>query len=104
MIRLRSLLAIIPSVAILSQFAFPQVSPLDPKYSVGHRKPLVGSTVSIIVSGGTVVTMDKDRRVIVDGAVAIDGDEIVAVGKRGEITKEFRARRTINAAGKVIIP
>lgn len=58
----------------------------------------------LIIYGGTVVTMDAQWRVITDGAIAIKGDKIVAVGKRSEITKQFRATRTINAAGKAIIP
>lgn len=48
--------------------------------------------------------MDNDRRVIEDGAIAITGDKIVAVGTRTEVTKNTRAKQTINAAGKVIIP
>ena len=61
-------------------------------------------SVDLVISGGTVVTMDRDRRLIEDGAVAIKGDQIVAVGKRSEIARQYRAKRTINAAGKVIIP
>jgi 5-methylthioadenosine/S-adenosylhomocysteine deaminase len=61
-------------------------------------------SVDLIVSGGTVVTMDRNKRVIQDGAIAIQGEKIVAVGKRAEIARQFRARRTINAAGKVVIP
>ena len=38
--------------------------------------------VDVLVTGGTVVTMDGQRRVIEDGAVAIRGDLIVAVGSR----------------------
>ena len=60
--------------------------------------------VDLIISGGTVVTMDAQKRVITDGAVAIKGDKIVAVGKRSEISKQYRATRTISAAGKAIIP
>ena len=41
--------------------------------------------VDLIVSGGTVVTMDAEFRVIEDGAVAIEGDTIVAVGARSDI-------------------
>ncbi len=81
-----------------------QVSPLDPQYRVSTRKPLIGSTVSMIVVGGTVVTMNAKGDVIEDGAVAIDGNQIVAVGKRTEITKQFRAKRVINATGKAVIP
>lgn len=58
----------------------------------------------LLIIGGTVVTMNAKREVIEDGAVAIDGDTIVAVGKRNEITKQFRAKRIINATGKAVIP
>ena len=34
----------------------------------------------IIITNGIVVTMDPQRRVIEDGAVAIEKDRIVAVG------------------------
>lgn len=62
------------------------------------------ASVDLLISGGTVVTMDSTKRVITDGAVAIRGDKIVAVGKRSEITRQYRGRRIINAAGKAIIP
>ena len=48
--------------------------------------------------------MDKDRRIIEDGAVAVRNGEIVLVGKRAAVTKNLRAKQTINADGKVIIP
>ncbi len=48
--------------------------------------------------------MDKDRRVIENGAVAIRGDKIIAVGTRAEISRRYRATRTIDATGKAIIP
>ncbi|MEP6925814.1 MAG: amidohydrolase [Pyrinomonadaceae bacterium] len=62
------------------------------------------SSVDLIVRGGTVVTMDAERRVIENGAVAVKNGKIVAVGKSAEITKQFVARQTINAAGKAVIP
>src|SRR5438128_884836 len=66
-----------------------------------HDAPL---TIDLMIVGGTVVTMDKDHRVIEDGAVAINGVHILRVGTRGDVMRGLRARRTINAAGKVIIP
>jgi 5-methylthioadenosine/S-adenosylhomocysteine deaminase len=48
--------------------------------------------------------MDGERRLIEDGGVAIKGETILAVGTRREITREYRARRVINAAGKAVIP
>ncbi len=61
-------------------------------------------TVDLIVAGGTVVTMDDERRVVERGAVAVKKGKIVGVGKLDEINRRFIARQTINAGGKVVIP
>lgn len=61
-------------------------------------------TTDILILGGTVVTMDKDRRVIENGAVAIKDGKIVAVGTRANVTRNRTARQTIDATGKVVIP
>jgi len=63
-----------------------------------------GARVDLIVSGGTVVTMDGGRRVIEDGAVAVRGGRIVAVGRRADIARRFSAPEVIDAAGKAVIP
>lgn len=60
--------------------------------------------VDLIVGGGVVVTMDEARRVIEDGAVAISGGRIVAVGARSDIIRRFRSARTIDARGGAILP
>lgn len=60
--------------------------------------------VDILIVGGTVITMNKDRRMIENGAVAIKDGKIVAVGTRAEVMRNRTARQTINAAGKVVIP
>jgi 5-methylthioadenosine/S-adenosylhomocysteine deaminase len=60
--------------------------------------------VDLIVSGGTVVTMDARRRVIEDGAVAVEGGRIVAVGTRAEVAGRYAARATIDARGGAVIP
>ena len=36
--------------------------------------------VSLIITGGVIVTMDDERRVLTPGAIAIAEDGIVAVG------------------------
>lgn len=61
-------------------------------------------TCDLLIVGGTVVTMDADRRVIEDGAVAIKDGKIALVGARRAVTKNLRAKQTINAQGKVVIP
>ncbi len=58
----------------------------------------------LIVSGGTVVTMDSHKRVIDDGAVAVRGDSIVGVGRASQIDSEFDAGRTIDAHNDLVLP
>jgi len=58
----------------------------------------------LIVFGGTLVTMDPEKRIIENGALAIKNGEIVAVGKAEEILRKYQSKSKINAAGKVIIP
>jgi 5-methylthioadenosine/S-adenosylhomocysteine deaminase len=59
--------------------------------------------VDLLISGGTVITMDAEFRVIEDGAVAIEGDTIVAVGKRAELERSPRAN-IIDADGTLVMP
>lgn len=61
-------------------------------------------TVDLIISGGTIVTMDAARNVIENGGVAVKNGEIVAVGTSAEITKNFTSKQIINAHGKKVIP
>jgi 5-methylthioadenosine/S-adenosylhomocysteine deaminase len=58
----------------------------------------------VLILGGTIVTMDGERRVIDDGGIAVVKGKIAAVGKRSDISRKFSAARSVNAAGKVIIP
>ena len=60
--------------------------------------------ISLVVTGGTVVTMDPARRVLAPGAVAIDGPDIVAVGTPEAIGAAYVGADTIDAAGRVVMP
>jgi 5-methylthioadenosine/S-adenosylhomocysteine deaminase len=75
------------------------VAPLAKAFALQGKKP-----VDLIISGGTVVTMDASRRLIEDGAIAVSAGRIAAVGTLKEVTAQFTARETIDASGKVIIP
>jgi 5-methylthioadenosine/S-adenosylhomocysteine deaminase len=59
--------------------------------------------VDLFISGGTVVTMNAEHRLIEDGGIAIQGDTIVAVGKRHDLEKSTAAR-TIDARGTIVLP
>jgi 5-methylthioadenosine/S-adenosylhomocysteine deaminase len=62
----------------------------------------------LLVTNGTIVTMDADRRIIENGVVAVRGDSIVFVGTQSELLaramKGVTARQTIDAKGKLVLP
>src|SRR2546423_6596698 len=60
-------------------------------------------TVSLVITNGVVVTVDAANRVIVPGAVAIDGTTIVGVDSVDAIRQRFRGTDTIDAAGAVVM-
>lgn len=59
---------------------------------------------SLLIRGGVVITMDPARRVIEDGAVAVSGDRIAAVGPRAEVEAGWQADQVIEAKGRAILP
>jgi 5-methylthioadenosine/S-adenosylhomocysteine deaminase len=59
--------------------------------------------VGLVITGGTVVTMDGGR-VLAPGAVAIDGRDIVAVDTPAAIAARFQAKESIDASGDVVLP
>lgn len=61
-------------------------------------------TVDLIVSGRQVVTMDAGERIIANGAVAVKGERIVAVGPRAEIDKAYKAKQRIDRPDALITP
>ena len=60
--------------------------------------------IDLLVANGTVITVDGERRVIEDGAVAVLADRIVAVGKTADLKARFSPDRTIDAHRKAVLP
>ncbi|HEX5083056.1 MAG TPA: amidohydrolase, partial [Blastocatellia bacterium] len=59
----------------------------------------------LLITGGAVVTMNPDRRVIENGFVAIRGERIFDVGDAADLkTKGYKAGRVIDARDKVVLP
>src|SRR5579862_2878824 len=58
----------------------------------------------LLLSGGTVVTMNSGRSIMDDGAVVVTGDTIVDVGPRSELEAKYSAAQTIDATGTLVLP
>ena len=61
-------------------------------------------SVDLAVIHAYLLTMDPQRRVFADGAVALRGRDIVAVGTTAEIQASYAPARTIDARGAVVHP
>ena len=48
--------------------------------------------------------MDANRAIIDDGAIAVKGDTILAVGPQAEIESRYAAAQTIDARGRLVLP
>jgi 5-methylthioadenosine/S-adenosylhomocysteine deaminase len=62
------------------------------------------SSIDTLISGGIVVTMDPGRRVIADGAVAIQEGVVVDVGLRESLESTYQPQQRIDAKGRTVIP
>ncbi|MHA2315251.1 MAG: amidohydrolase family protein [Candidatus Hermodarchaeia archaeon] len=59
---------------------------------------------TLLVKNGLIITMDSERRIIEKGAVVIENDRIISVGKTKDVLKEYKPEFVIDAHNKVVIP
>ncbi|MCP4750919.1 MAG: amidohydrolase [Proteobacteria bacterium] len=61
--------------------------------------------IDILIKNGEIFTMSGEGAgYIEDGAVAIDGNKIAAVGPTADLEKEYQAERTVDATMKAVLP
>jgi 5-methylthioadenosine/S-adenosylhomocysteine deaminase len=60
-------------------------------------------TADLLIEG-TIITMDRERRVIRDGAVAVRGNRIAAVGGAAELRDRFEPARALGGARRIVLP
>ncbi len=89
--------------ALPNYFRTPSISRRS--FSLGLAgSALAAKPARLLLSAGTVVTMDAQRRVFTDGAVAIQGEKIVAVGPRAELEREFKGARRLHKPDAILMP
>jgi 5-methylthioadenosine/S-adenosylhomocysteine deaminase len=84
-----------------------ELSLISSAYAQAPSKQAV--SVDLLITGGTIVTMDPSRRILEDGFIAVRGEEIVAVGSGSSASLRFApkgidAKLKIDARGKLILP
>jgi imidazolonepropionase-like amidohydrolase len=62
------------------------------------------SEADVILPGGAVLTMDAWFSLFDPGAVAVRGNEIVAVGPADDIAADYEAAEVVDCSGKAVIP
>jgi 5-methylthioadenosine/S-adenosylhomocysteine deaminase len=65
---------------------------------------LMAAPADWIWSARYVITMDAQRRVIENGAVAINADRIVAVGTKAEIDAKYQAKQRLDRPDAILAP
>ncbi|MBL9216068.1 MAG: amidohydrolase family protein [Opitutaceae bacterium] len=70
----------------------------------GGGAPAEPRKADLLVQHGVVLTMDGERRVFRDGAVAVAGGVILEVGPAARLQAAYRAARVIDARGGVVQP
>ena len=60
--------------------------------------------VDLLIHGGLVVAMDDDFHTYPDGAVAVRGREIAAVGPSAKVQAQVEPQTTYDARGQVVMP
>jgi cytosine/adenosine deaminase-related metal-dependent hydrolase len=58
----------------------------------------------MLITNGTVLTFDRGKRVIPNGAVYYEGDTIVAVGPTTDLQAQYPTAETLDADGQIIMP
>src|SRR4030043_151679 len=58
----------------------------------------------VILKNAILLTMDASLTIYEPGAIAIQGDQILAVGNEAEICQQYTAEQTIDCKGKVLMP
>jgi len=59
---------------------------------------------AVLLVAGDVLTMDDERKIVRDGAVLVDGADIVAVGRQDELAAHAPGTEVLGGRGHLVLP
>ena len=71
--------------------------------SESHARP-VPVACDLVVEHALILALDDAGTTVADGAIAVAGERIAALGPSAEIARRFRGRETIDARGGILLP
>jgi 5-methylthioadenosine/S-adenosylhomocysteine deaminase len=69
-----------------------------------EEEATVTQSCEILFTNAIVLTMDEKYSIFEPGAVAIQGDTILAAGPEASVRSQYQAEETIDCGGKVLMP
>jgi 5-methylthioadenosine/S-adenosylhomocysteine deaminase len=82
----------------------PADSPPGYEQSPSTQTPGDDDAIDLIIEGDYVVTMDDNDNVIADGAIAIDGGLIIAMGTADDINAQYTAGGHLPGDNRIVMP
>ena len=58
--------------------------------------------VDLLLTDAIIVTVDQDRRILYDGAMAVRDGRIVEVGESRELERKYEAKHRQDCSGKIL--
>lgn len=52
----------------------------------------------------TIITVNSNRDIILDGAILVQGNKIADIGKADDLIYKYPKEETVNLEGRIIIP
>jgi cytosine/adenosine deaminase-related metal-dependent hydrolase len=68
------------------------------------QAPAERREVELVIEHAVVLPMTSAQDIVWDGALAIDGGRLVAVGQADELAQAYAPRRTLDASGQLAMP
>ena len=82
----------------------PADSPSSNEDPLAAQVAVDDDAIDLIIEGDYVVTMDDDGNVIANGAIAIDGGLIIAMGKANDINAQYSAIDHLHGDNQIVMP